>query len=416
MKLGLIGYPLGHSWSPEIHAFFLGEENYSLFPIQDQDLPGFFKTTDLDGFNVTIPHKQAVIPFLDALDPVAEKIGAVNTVVHRDKRFIGYNTDWEGLTGMIRSHQIDLCGRHAAILGSGGASKAAKAAVEELGGTCDVVSRHAGPDAISYDALYEKEAAYSVLINATPVGMSPNEDAVPADLSRFSHVEAVIDIVANPLRTSFLFEAKRRGMITCGGFEMLVRQALAADRYFTRRDMDEKMVGPCMNHLLKERRSIVLIGMPTCGKSTIAAKIHELTGRPLVEMDEEIEKRLGMTIRECFRTKGEAYFRSLETALAKELTRGNAVISCGGGIIKNPENMKYLSRNGQVFWINRDPRLLFGSPERPLSQSREDILRLYEERRDLYALYSDIEIANNRTAMDAVHEILSITGDEGIAV
>jgi shikimate dehydrogenase len=192
---------------------------------------------------------------------------------------------------------------------------------------------------------------------------------------------------------------------------MLVRQAMAADRWFTGQPMDEALAIPCMNHLLKQRRSIVLIGMPTSGKSTIAQQIHELTGRDLVEMDEILTERLGMPISQCFAEKGEACFRAAESELAKELTSGNAVISCGGGVVKNPDNMRYLSRNGLVFWIDRDPSLLFGSASRPLSQSKKDIQRLYEERKDLYRRYSDIRIENNGTSEEAVRKILRFTGE-----
>ena len=410
-KLGLIGYPLGHSWSPEIHAFFLKEPCYGLYEVPNGKLMEFFRMTDLMGFNVTIPYKQDVMAYLTEIDETAKRIGAVNTVVRRSGSFIGYNTDYIGLVQMLKSNGIDLAGKHAVILGSGGVSKAIKAAIETLGGTYEVASTSAKPETITYDEMYAREGDFSVLFNATPLGMSPNEDAVPADLSKFTNLEAVIDAVANPLRTSLLFEAKTRGLKALGGFEMLVRQALAADELFFGQPMDHSMVRPCMNHLLKARRSIVLIGMPTCGKSTIAKAVQEKTGRPLVEMDAVIEKRLGTTIRECFETKGEEYFRKMESDLCAELTHGNAVISCGGGVIRNKDNMRLLSRNGLVFWIDRDPDLLFGSGDRPLSRTKEDILRLYNERVELYRMYADIRVVNNGNLEDAVNAILSESGD-----
>ncbi|MBR2675998.1 MAG: shikimate dehydrogenase [Solobacterium sp.] len=411
MKIGLIGYPLGHSWSKEIHAFLLGEDCYTLHECRPEDLETFFRTTDLDGFNVTIPHKQAVIPLLDVIDPAAERIGAVNTVVRRDGKFIGYNTDYEGFIRMLEANGIQIRGRRAAILGSGGVSKAIRAAVGVMEGTYDIVSRRASEDTITYEQMYANESAYSVVINATPVGMSPKEEESPADLTRFSNLEAVVDAIANPLRTALCFQAQELGIPFCGGFEMLVRQAIAADRWFTGHPMDEALAVPCMNHLLKQRRSIVLIGMPTSGKSTIAEQIHAQTGRALVEMDEILTERLGMPISQCFAEKGEAFFRAAESELCKELTSGNAVISCGGGVVKNRNNMQYLSRNGLVFWIDRDPSLLYGSASRPLSQSKEDILRLYEVRKDLYRRYSDIRIENNGSPEEAVRKILRFTGE-----
>ena len=414
MKLGLIGYPLGHSWSPAIHQYLLNEDCYVLQETPAENLQHFFETTDLDGFNVTIPHKQAVMAFLDEIDPAAEKIGAVNTVVHRNGRFIGYNTDYTGLIGMLKAHQIDLNGRHCAVLGSGGVSRAITAAIDAMGGTYVIVSRTASPAKISYEQLYEEADRYTVLINATPVGMSPDVNHSPVDLTRFHRLEAVVDVIANPLRTRLCFDAKQMGIKTCGGFEMLVRQALAADRYFTAQELKDELADACMKHLLQKRQTIVLIGMPTCGKSTIAEVIAQRTGREWIEMDAILEERLGMPIRQCFEEQGEAYFRAKESELANELTEGNAVISCGGGVIKNPENMRALSRNGKVFWIDRDVNLLYGTSSRPLSQSKEAIQQLYAERRPLYERYADVRIANNGTLEEAVSAILRETGEASV--
>ena len=172
--------------------------------------------------------------------------------------------------------------------------------------------------------------------------------------------------------------------------------------------MDEAQVMPCMNHLLAEKRNIVLIGMPTCGKSAIARQLARKLGRQLIEMDAEIEQKLGTTIAECFETHGEEYFRDLETAVAKGIPASGAVVSCGGGVIKRKENMRALSRNSIVFWIDRDIERLFASDDRPLSSSKEAVRKLYEERRPLYEAYSDVRIKNNRTLKEAVNKILRV--------
>ena len=408
MKLGLIGYPLGHSWSPNIHAFFLKEDCYRLYELKEEDLPSFFASNDLDGFNVTIPYKQTVMQYLDEIDPLAKAIGAVNTVVHKDGKYYGYNTDYQGFMEMLVGNGIDVKGRHAAVLGSGGVSKAITAGLRQLGCTYEVVSRHPENAQISYEDLYANEKNYSVLVNATPVGMTPKEDASPADLSKFTNLYAVVDAIANPLCTDLCFEAKTRGIKTCGGFEMLVRQALVADRWFTGHDMDETQVMPCMNHLLEEKRNIVLIGMPTSGKSTIAQSLAKTLNRPLIEMDAELEQQLGTSIAECFANYGETYFRDLESNLAKSIPANGSVVSCGGGIIKRKENMRHLSRNSIIFWIDRDIELLYGSEDRPLSRSKEDMMKLYEERKDLYAAYSDVRIENNGTLKEAEDRILQV--------
>ncbi len=411
MKLGLIGYPLGHSWSPEIHHFFLKDCSYDLWPLKEDELDAFFEKRDFDGLNVTIPYKKTVMSYLDEIDETAALIGAVNTIVNRNGRLKGYNTDWTGFAAMLETNRIDP-GYRAVILGSGGASKAVQAALRSRGTAFDVAST-SGSGTVTYEEMYQRQAEYSVLINSTPVGMSPNDDAVPADLENFTELKAVVDIVANPLRTSLCFEAQQRGIPSAGGFEMLVRQALEADRLFTGQQMDEEPADACMQYLYRKRRSIVLIGMPTSGKSTIARIISEKTGRKLIEMDEILTERLGTSISECFAQKGEAHFRSMEADLCRELkASGRTVISCGGGVIKNRENMRCLSENGVVVWIDRSPELLYGSDGRPLSKSHEDIERLYRERRELYERYSDIRICNDGDISEAVTQILEAAGEK----
>ena len=411
MKLGLIGYPLGHSWSRAIHAYFLKEDCYRNYELKEEALEPFLKNTDLSGFNVTIPYKQKVMPCLDEIEETARIIGAVNTVVKKDGILTGYNTDYIGFLNMLKENGIRTEGRRFAVLGDGGASKAVQAALRCLSADYDIVRRSPKEGTITFEEMYEREAVYQGIINATPVGMSPKDSETPVDIRRFSNLESVVDVVANPLRTRLLFEAKLAGLKTCGGFEMLVRQALAADEYFLGKKMDEGMVKPCMDALLKERRNIVLIGMPTCGKSTIAKHIAMKSGRELIDMDQIIEARLGTSIRDCFEKRGEAYFRTMESSLSEEISAQGAVVSCGGGVVKNEANMRALSRNGLIFWIDRSVENLFASDDRPLSSRREDLERLYEERRFLYRQYSDYRIDNNGTLEEAANAIFSILGE-----
>ncbi len=412
MRLGLIGYPLGHSWSPAIHSYFLKEDCYELWQLEESQLDTFFAERNFDGINVTIPYKQKVMEYLDEIDPVAERMGAVNTIVNQNGKLIGYNTDYLGFADMLKANNIDVKNRKCAVLGSGGVSKAISEGIRLLDGETVIVSRHSSETTITYETLYETEKQYSVLVNATPVGMSPSVDISPIDLTRFTNVQSVVDVIANPLRTKLIFDAKLQGYQVQGGFEMLVRQAAIADRYFAGREVSEEEIQACMNHLLKERRNIVLIGMPTCGKSTIAKVIAERTGRQCIEMDEEIEKILGTTIKQCFAEKGETYFRDIESQLCQTLsTVTNAVISTGGGVIKREKNMQYLGMNSTVYWIQRDIEHLFATSDRPLSQSKEDVLQLFEERKNLYAMYCDAVIHNDGKLNSAVNEIIEKTGE-----
>lgn len=410
MKLELIGNPLGHSWSPEIHRFFL-KQDYHLHSLEEDELNEYFCRRDFDGINVTIPYKEKVIPFLDETDEAVEEIGAVNCIVNNNGKLTGHNTDWEGFRDMIHAHGIEVQGRKIAVLGSGGASKAVYHALKTMGAYPQIVSRTVGDGRISYDDLYKNESEYSLLVNATPVGMFPNTEKSPIDLSGFTSLEAVVDIIANPLRTKLMFQAETQHIAYAGGFEMLVRQAFIADQYFTGKELDAGMIEPCMNTLLTGKRNIVLIGMPTSGKTTVASLLSEKTGMPVCEMDDEIVKRIGTSIADCFKEKGEAYFRSEETKTASEHRIGKGeIISCGGGAVTTPETMRYLSENGIVVWIRRELSQLYPTESRPLSTDTDAIARMYRERTPLYGMYSDITVDNSAAIEDTAAEIIQKTG------
>lgn len=412
MKLGLIGHPLGHSWSPQIHAFMIHEE-YQKWDLTEDQLDAFMKRHDFNGINVTIPYKQTVMKYLDALDPSAEKIGAVNCIVNRNGKLTGYNTDYLGFTQMVQAHGMDVKGKQTALLGTGGASKAVVYALEQLGAKVQLVSRSEKPGCITYEQLDQDAAAYECIVNVTPVGMYPKTNESAVELKKFPHVSSVIDIVANPLRTKLMFDAKMLGIPYLGGFEMLVRQAFAADEVFTGRTLDPSLNDACMKYLLHQKRNIVLIGMPTSGKTTLAGMLKERTGREVVEMDDEIAKKLGTTIKQCFAEKGEAYFRQIEMETAEQLqNRDGIIISCGGGVIKNENTMRALSANGIVIWIQRDLSSLFATDSRPLTGNEEYMKNLYQERKGLYQKYCDAVALNNGSLNDAVEEIVKITGEK----
>ena len=412
MKLGLIGYPLGHSWSKPIHDFMIGSD-YQMFELKPEELEGFMTKKDFDGLNVTIPYKQKVMKYLDEIDETAAKIGAVNTIVNHNGVLKGYNTDYLGFMEMLKRNHIDVQGKKTAVLGSGGASRAVAAALTILGADFDIVSRKAEREnTILYETMYERSDDYQVIVNTTPLGLAPHPDDMPVDLSRFTKLEAVADIIANPLRTRLLFEAGCRGLKTAGGLEMLVAQAWHADLLYTGEQLDPQLITDCLAELYRDRRSIVLIGMPTAGKTTVSALLGEACGRDVIEMDDEIVEILGTSIKECFAEKGEDYFRWLEQEVAKDLRSGGRfVISCGGGVIKNPETMRFLSENSIVVWLKRGIEQLFATDSRPLSSNAEALRKLYEERRPLYELYSDVSADNTGDISDTVAEIIRKTGE-----
>lgn len=409
MKLGLIGKTLGHSWSWQIHDMLI-HEHYQNWELSEDEVIPFLEKKDFTGINVTIPYKEKVMTVLDAISPTAEKIGAVNCIINRDGRLYGYNTDCDGFMELVKTAGMHMEGKHAAVLGSGGAAKAVMAGVSQLGGIPVMVSRHPHDDMISYQQMYAMQNRFSFLVNATPVGMFPHMDETPADLDVFEHLEGVVDVVANPLRTKLCFQASCKGIPSTGGLGMLVYQAAAADALFTGQKVPQERIDACLGTLLKERRNIVLIGMPTSGKSSVAQMLGKQSGQQVYDMDTLLEQQLGTSIRTCFETHGEAYFRAKETRLARELAnKEGVIISCGGGIIKNPENMQVLSQHGVVVWLQRNS--LFPSSDRPLSADEASLKKLYEQRRGLYEMYSDIQVENNGTLEDTAEQILKKIGE-----
>lgn len=410
MKLGLIGNPLGHSWSPEIHSFFKAG-SYELWPMEEHELDGFFREKDFDGINVTIPYKSTVLKYLDETDDTVRRIQACNCIVNDGGRLRGFNTDVAGMLRIADSHGIDPGEGTAVILGSGGASKAAEEVCRLRGWRYSIVSRSPRSGYISYDDLQSMRDRVTVLINTTPVGMMPHEDEMLVDPAVFTNLRYLIDVVANPLRTALAYEAGRNGVKAFGGLEMLVAQALAADELFLKRKMDDSLIGACMDELISSRRNIVLIGMPSSGKTTIGRMLADRLQRPLVDTDSEIVRRIGMPIAEYFRDHGEDAFRRLESEVCAGYTEGTGlVIATGGGVVKRPENMRCLAHNGLIVWLDRDLSALTPTDSRPLSANREDLMRLYEERRPLYERYCDIRISNDTTPAEAAENICRHAG------
>lgn len=232
MKLGLIGEKLSHSYSKVIHEKIL-DCTYFIKPIPRDELDAFMKAKDFDGINVTIPYKQAVIPYLDSIDEAAEKIGAVNTIVNDNGKLTGYNTDFAGFLYMIEKNNVEIEGKKVLVLGRGGASKAIIAVLSSLRAKHIYIVYHKPAEGcISYEEAYNEHSDADVIINTTPVGMYPNTDASPIDLKPFTKCTAVLDIIYNPAETVLTKQAKELGMTAATGLDMLVAQAVYAEEHF----------------------------------------------------------------------------------------------------------------------------------------------------------------------------------------
>ena len=400
MEYGLLGEKLGHSFSPQIHRDLAGYD-YQLLPTPPEAVEDLFARRAFQGLNVTIPYKRTVMPLCDEIDPRAAAIGAVNTVVNRNGRLTGYNTDIDGFLYMARRAGMDMAGKKVVILGSGGTSRTARAAAGELGAREIItVSRH-GED--NYQNL-SRHADAQVLVNTTPVGMYPNWGQSPVSLESFPALEGVLDVVYNPLRTALLLQAEERGLPRSCGLPMLVAQAKRAAELFTGQNIDDSRTEAVLHGLREQLTSIVLIGMPGCGKTTVGRALAEKLGRTFVDLDGEIIRRAGTSIPEIFAREGEAGFRERESALVREFgERTGLVVSTGGGVVTRRENYIPLKQNGLLLHLRRDPAAL-PTDGRPLSQATAPE-ELWRRRAPLYAAFADGEIDNNGTLAGTLEQI-----------
>ena len=400
MKCGLLGRKLGHSYSPQIHAQ-LADYSYELFEKEPEDLENFLKNGDFSGINVTVPYKKDVIPFLDELTPRAQKMGAVNTIVRRDGKLIGHNTDYSGFLAMVHSSGLSINGKKVLVLGSGGASNTSAAVLEELGAQVIVISRR-GEN--SYDNLQIHSDA-ALIVNATPVGMYPNTGKSPVDLDLFPNLEGVLDVVYNPARTQILLDAEKRGLVAINGLLMLVAQAKEAAEWFAGTRISDSKIPEIHSALRCRMENIILIGMPGCGKSTIGKKIAETMGKEFVDADEALEIHFGRRITEIIPQDGEAAFRDMETEILGMLgKKSGLVIATGGGCITRSRNYPLLHQNGTIFWLQRDLDKL-PTDGRPLSQKNK-LTDLYRVRCPLYEVFADHIINNDGDAAETIHQIM----------
>lgn len=404
MKYGLIGRSLPHSFSAAIHAM-LGNSEYELKEIRPQELDDFMKARDFLGINVTIPYKKDVIPYLDEISDEASMIGAVNTIVNKDGRLYGYNTDIDGFSLMCRRAGIVFADKKVVVFGSGGTSRTVSFAAKKAGCRSLTVISRTGEN--NYENL-EKNSDAQVIINTTPCGMFPDTDKTPADLSVFTSVEALADVIYNPLSSRLVNDARDRGIKACGGLYMLIAQAVCADALFTGKEADMSQCDRIYKKLVHERTNIVLTGMSGTGKSTVGRQSAALLGREFYDTDEMIVKKCGITIPQIFSRYGENYFRRVESDIVKQLSLKNGiVISCGGGTILSQENYASLRTNGYIIFLKRDLAdiELKGRPKTPDFDSMRE---LYELRKPFYETRSAVSVKNDGIPMQTALNIKKI--------
>lgn len=384
MVYGLLGKTLKHSYSKKIHEA-MGYP-YRYFECAENRLEGFLKLKKFDGINVTIPYKQSVIPYLYHIDESAQKIGAVNTVVNRGGLLYGYNTDFNGMIYALKAADIKLYGKVVVLLGSGGTARTARAVCESQGAkSCLSVSRGA---ALNYESLGAATDA-EVLINCTPVGMFPDNNGSPVDLTRFPHLSAVFDCIYNPFTTRLLSQAAEMGLTYSNGLKMLVAQAKYSRDLFLDGIADEGLIESIYKSLALSVKNIVLVGMPSSGKSSVGRTVAKMTGRPFFDLDFELEKQFKIKINDFIPARGEQAFRELETTVIDRFSKkSGAVIATGGGAVLSPQNRTLLKQNGDVVWLKRDLEQLCVKG-RPLSKNVENLKAMYTARERYYDMAAD---------------------------
>ncbi len=416
MRVGLLGEHLTHSYSPEIHKALVGDRyTYELYERTPAEVESFIRGHEWDALNVTIPYKQAVMPFLDEITDEALRIGAVNTITRLpDGRLRGDNTDYFGFARTVTASGVDVRGAKALVLGNGGAAATAVAVLGDMGARVVVLARSqeavGGIAPEPFDAAYERHTDAAVAVNCTPLGMYPRlVGQSPLELARLPHMRAVFDMVYNPARTALLQEAARPGICGYNGLCMLVAQAKRAAECFLGEHLPDELIDATIENIARQSENIVLIGMPGCGKSTIAAILAETLGREMVDTDAMVAEAAGRSIPAIFAEDGEEHFRQLETEAVRTAGRmSRAVIATGGGAVTRARNLAPLSQNGKLIFIRRDLDKL-PTDGRPLSQTNS-LAEMYARRLPLYEAFADITVDNNGRPEETVAAILRALG------
>ena len=410
MRYGLIGEHLGHSFSKDIHEQ-IGEYPYSLQELSPEELEGFINAREFKAINVTIPYKEKVIKYLDEVSDEVLNIGACNTIVNRDGKLCGYNTDYRGMKDMLLKGDINVKDKKVLILGTGGTSRTASSLLTDLGASLvRKASRRQSDDenVISYHDLIDKCRDVQIIINTTPCGMYPNNSFKPLSIDMFPKLEGVADVIYNPLRSRLLLDAQANGLKSIGGLYMLVSQAIHANALFCDHEVYYDKMESIYNNLLTKKENICLIGMPSCGKSTVGKMISARLDRTFYDSDTLIEEKVGMAVDQYIHQKGIESFRQIESEVIADLSKKNGcVISTGGGSILKEENVKCLRQNSRIFFLDRSLQNLTPTADRPLSSDLSALKALFAERYPLYQKVCDERIDADVSYDEMVESILN---------
>ncbi len=406
MEYGLIGKTLKHSFSKTVHSA-LADYDYVLHPLPDQKMfQEFMERRNFQGINVTIPYKKEVIPYCHQVEERAREIGAINTIVNKEGKLYGYNTDYHGFLHLTQELGLEFADKIVMILGTGGTCQTAKTVAKHQGAReILVVSRSAQGEIIDYQ-MAKARRDVQILINTTPVGMSPDNQSTPITLETFPNLQGVVDAVYNPLRSTLVQQATDLGIPATGGLAMLVAQAKYACEIFTGQPVPGEKVTQITGQILAERSNLVLIGMPSSGKSTVGWRCAQEMNRSFVDIDHEITREIGMPIAEFFQKRGEPAFRAIESRICRQYAKQTGlVISTGGGLVLDPANITALKQNGVLLYVKRELSDLQTGGNRPLLPDKEAVARLYAQRAPIYESAQDFTVENNQPPEVVAQEI-----------
>ncbi len=444
-EYGLLGHPLGHSLSPYIHLALMRsaglDGEYSLIDLAPEQLPVRLPAMldDLAGFNITIPYKQTVIPYLDGLDEAAELYGSVNTVWQRR----GYNTDYHGFI----SNCPDLGSRRLLILGAGGVSRTMAFAAARAGASMCILARRieqavqlktavqkAFPDA-AIQAFSDIEAWLDGparqagdpwgLLNGTPLGLWPQTSGLPVPADVLDHFSFVFDTIYNPVSTRLVLKARSLGIEAAGGLGMLFDQAAQAQRIW-HPDLEFSVAGlaSIQQTLAREilarfPQTILLTGYMGSGKSTVGPQLAEQLGVSYTDLDDSIVARAGQSIPDIFAEQGEPGFRRLERSMLADLLKNpeSQVVALGGGALID-KAAEALCRKYPVLIIHLDTPLdiiasrVLSKESRPLLKDKtyDDLAAIYESRKARYFEAADYVASGAEGSDRACQDILESLG------
>lgn len=395
MKTGLIGNEIS-------------EQIFNEFDLSCKRINSYIKSLDFNGIYIDFPNENNC-ERIDVPSENSKRSNVVDTIVFKNELSYGFNSDYDAFMYCINRHAIDLKDKKVLIIGNNWISKSILPALEDLNvKEIYIVDQNPDADSISYTECYARHLDSQIVIHTGLTGMNPDIDSIPIDIHLFSKCELLIDYVYDPLISKIEQDALQSGIQTITGIELKIAKIKFATEKIEGTSIQEKLFQSVLDTYYINQMNIVLIGMPSAGKTTIGKLLETKLHKSFIDMDEIIVQDTHTSIPEIFKRSGEAGFRKLETMTALKLSVLNQkIIGTGGGTIKNKINIDLLKLNGVVIFIDRDlDKLVTYDPNRPLSSSQEAVKKLYEERFPIYQKYADITVKNNDKIEDTVEKII----------